>query len=172
MIGSTYKDVTDNPAKRLSDSPLSKLISDSPAQTEKNYDSSLAKSMDSESLRIGLPILNKQEGLHRERVFGGELVKKYPITKGYSIYPERYLRDINGCIAKDPLTGEARRIDYVVVKGNTVCDSIEVTSKTADKIKQTAKEDRIRNSGGNFIKDDNNHLVEFPLSVRTRIERL
>ena len=54
------------------------------------------------------------------------------------------MRDSEGKIVRDPETGEARRIDFVVVKDGQVVDSIEVTSETADKTGQTAKEERIR----------------------------
>jgi len=35
-----------------------------------------------------------------------------------------------------------------------------------------AKEKRIREAGGNFIKDSNGNLVEIPENVQTRIERI
>jgi hypothetical protein len=117
------------------------------------------------------PIKNKQDGLEREKSVAEELEKKYPAEDGYSIESEVYLRDENGQIVKDPVTGEARRIDFVVVKNGKVVDSIEVTSKTADKTEQTAKENRIRDAGGNFIKDGNGNLIEIPRDVSTRIER-
>ena len=50
-------------------------------------------------------------------------------------------------------------------------DSVEVTSKTADKAGQTAKEQRIRENGGNYIKDSEGNLIEIPKDVNTRIER-
>lgn len=118
-----------------------------------------------------LPIQNKQDGLRRENEVEAELNVKYPPEKGYSIEQEVYLRDKNGNIVKDPLSGEARRIDFVVVKDGRVVDSIEVTSKTADKTEQCAKESRIREEGGNYIKDGNGTLIEIPPTVQTRIER-
>ena len=119
----------------------------------------------------GEPIKNKQDGLRREKEVEEELKKKYPEEEGYEIIPEAYLRDKDGKIVKDPVTGEARRIDFIVVKDGKVVDSVEVTSKTADKTDQTAKEKRIRDNGGNFIKDSNGNLVEIPNNVQTRIER-
>ena len=50
-------------------------------------------------------------------------------------------------------------------------DSVEVTSKTADKTEQLEKETRIRNIGGNYIYDANGNLAEYPDSVSTRVER-
>lgn len=118
------------------------------------------------------PIQNKKEGCEREEKVYDDLKKEYPESEGYTIKPEVYLKDQNGKIVKDPVTGEARRIDFVVVKDDKVVDSVEVTSKTVDKTEQSAKEDRIRNSGGNFVKiDDKGTLAEMPTSVKTRIER-
>lgn len=117
------------------------------------------------------PIQNKQDGLRREAEVEAELQEKYPPEDGYSIEQEVYLRDKDGNIVKDPVTGEARRIDFVVIKDGVVVDSIEVTSKTADKSEQSAKEARIRDAGGNYIKDSAGNLVEIPATVQTRIER-
>ena len=129
-----------------------------------NYDSPLVK-------ELKAAIQNKIDGLAREKEVAKELEKKYPEKEGYQIVSEVYLRDKNGNIVKDPITGEARRIDFVVVKDGKVVDSIEVTSKTADKTEQSAKEDRIRDAGGNYIRDNNGNLVEIPSTVKTRIER-
>lgn len=116
-------------------------------------------------------IQNKLDGLEREKDVAKELNEEYPSEEGYSTIPEATLRDKDGNIVKDPVTGEARRIDFVVVKDGKVVDSIEVTSKTADKSAQSAKEDRIREAGGNYIRDNNGSLVEIPKEIRTRIER-
>ena len=63
-------------------------------------------------------------------------------------------------------------MSVVVVKDGKVVDSIEVTSKTAPKEAQSAKEERIRENGGNYIKDpDTGELIRIPDSVHTRIER-
>ena len=116
-------------------------------------------------------IENKAEGCRREKEVENELKEKYPESKGYKIESEVYLRDKDGNIVKDDKTGEARRIDFVVLKDGKVVDSVEVTSKTADKTEQSAKEDRIRENGGNYIKDSNGDLIEIPKDVHTRIER-
>jgi len=120
---------------------------------------------------VGQPIQNKLDGLAREHEVEKDLKEKYPESEGYSIISEAYLRDEDGKIAKDPVTGEARRIDFVVVKGGEVVDSVEVTSKTADKTEQSAKEERIRENGGNYIRDENGNLVKIPSDIHTRIER-
>lgn len=117
------------------------------------------------------PIKNKQDGLERERKVEEDLKSQYPESEGYDVLSEVYLRDKNGSIVKDPVTDEARRIDFVVVKGEKIVDSIEVTSKTADKTEQSAKEARIRDNGGNYLRDTNGKLVEILPNVQTRIER-
>lgn len=116
-------------------------------------------------------IKNKLDGLERERAVYSELQAKYPENKGFEIIPEAYLRDKDGNIVRDPVTGEARRIDFVVAKDGKAVDSIEVTSNTADKTQQAAKESRIREIGGSFIKDSDGNLIEIPSNVQTRIER-
>lgn len=126
---------------------------------------------DKEIADVNQPIKNKTDGLAREKEVAEELEKKYPKEEGYEIISEAYLRDKDGNIVRDPETGEARRIDFVVVKDGKVVDSVEVTSKTADKTAQNAKEKRIRDAGGNYIRDNNGNLVEIPSSVQTRIER-
>lgn len=119
----------------------------------------------------GKPIQNKIDGLQREADVRKDLEKQYPSGEGNDIISEAYLRDENGNIVKDADTGKARRIDFVVVKDGKVIDSIEVTSETADKTEQIAKETRIRDNGGNYIKDNNGNLIRIPDDVNTRIER-
>ena len=124
-----------------------------------------------DAVEKGKPIQNKIDGLQREDEAEKELKEKYPETEGYEIISEAYLRDKDGNIVKDHVTGEARRIDFVVIKDGKAVDSVEVTSKTADKTEQTAKENRIRENGGNYVRDSNGNLVEIPKDVQTRIER-
>ena len=114
---------------------------------------------------------NKEEGLRREAEVKEKLEKKYPESEGYEIVSEAYLRDSDGKIVKDPETGAARRIDFVVVKDNQVVDSIEVTSETADKTGQIAKEERIREAGGNYIRTSDGSLAKYPDDLQTTIER-
>lgn len=132
---------------------------------------SLNMSDTSDSPEKGNPIQNKIDGLQREAEVKEDLEEKYPPEEGYEIISEAYLRDADGNIVKDPETGKARRIDFVVVKDGKVIDSIEVTSKTADKSDQLAKENRIREFGGNYIRDNNGNLIKIPSSVQTRVER-
>ena len=133
---------------------------------EKLSDNELNKSID--LYRI-LP--NKEEGLRREAEVLDNLNKIYREEDGYKIISEAYLRDSEGKIIRDPVTNEARRIDYIIVKDGKVVDSIEVTSETADKTGQIAKENRIREAGGNYIKTADGSLVKIPDNVHTRIER-
>ncbi|MDR3503933.1 MAG: hypothetical protein P4L79_15285 [Legionella sp.] len=115
---------------------------------------------------------NREDGANREELAYQELQKEFPEEEGYKIEREQYLRDENGNIVKDPETGEARRIDFVVFKDGKVVKTIEVTSETAPKDAQTAKEERIRDAGGNFIKDrDSGQLVEIPKDTITEVRR-
>jgi hypothetical protein len=118
------------------------------------------------------PIKNKIDGLRREAEVENDLRDLYPENEGYTLLSETYLRDADGNIAKDPVTGEARRLDFVVTdKDGSVIDSFEVTSETADKTEQSAKEFRIRNNGGEYIKVPDGNLVHFPSNIETTIER-
>lgn len=162
-----FRDVSDREVSIFADCPLAKQMEkadhvngDGPG----NYDAPIVK-------EVRDPIKNKLDGLAREKEVAGELDRKYPPEEGYQIVPEAYLRSKEGDIIKDPVTGEARRVDFMVVKDGKVVDSIEVTSKTADKTGQTAKEERIRDAGGNFIRDNDGNLTEIPSTVHTRIER-
>lgn len=116
-------------------------------------------------------LLNKEEGLRREAEVEQDLEKKYPESEGYELITEAYLRDSEGNIVRDTETGGARRIDFVIVKDGKVVDSIEVTSETADKTAQTAKEERIREAGGNYVRTSDGSLAEFPDDLHTTIER-
>lgn len=117
------------------------------------------------------PIQNKIDGLRREDEVCRDLEKQYTLEAGCEIIREAYLRDEQGNILKDPETGKARRVDFLVVKDGQIVDSIEVTSKTADKSGQLAKENRIRDIGGNYIFDASDNLIKFPGNIYTRVER-
>jgi len=160
--------------KELAEKNQTVLEPDLEIAKTKTLDSIILKNLEKEVTQIQeakLPIQNKIDGLQREADVLDELKEQYPEDEGYEILSEVYLRDSEGNIVKDPVTGEARRIDFVVVKDGKVVDSIEVTSKTADKTEQTAKEERIRENGGNYIKDSDGNLVRIPDNVHTRIER-
>lgn len=93
---------------------------------------------------------NQLAGASREALVRSELAAKY---LGATIQNEVYLRTANGKRAIDPFSGEARRIDAVVIQNRRVVDSVEVTSLTANKDAQFLKEMNIRNNGGTFIRD-------------------
>lgn len=159
------KDIVEN-NKLLVESPLARQAKsiDVNSSESEHYDKPIVT-------EIKEAIKNKIDGLAREAEVANELEKQYPEEEGFQVISETYLRDKNGNIVKDPETGEARRVDFMVVKDGKVIDSIEVTSKTADKTEQSAKEERIRKSGGNYIRDNEGNLVEIPSTVHTRIER-
>ena len=117
-------------------------------------------------------IPNKKEGLRREKEAETKLNQKYPESEGYKVESEKYLRDSSGKRVKDPETGKARRIDFIVEKDGKIVDSIEVTSTTADKTAQIGKETRIRQSGGNYVRMSDKTLVRIPDNLITRIERI
>ncbi len=117
--------------------------------------------------------LNRKNGDLREEQVYERLKEMYPEHQGYKIIGEAYLRDEQGNIVKDDLTGQARRIDFVVVKDGVVIDSVEVTSETAPKEAQLAKEQRIRENGGNYIKDpETGEIYKFPSQIQTHVWRL
>ena len=116
-------------------------------------------------------IPNKKEGLRREQEAQADLKKRYPESEGYRVESEKLLRDSKGKKALDPKTGKGRRIDFVVGKDGNIVDSIEATSTSADKSMQIAKESRIRQNGGNYIRLNDGRLVEIPQNIITRLER-
>lgn len=128
--------------------------------------------VDKEVDEVSQVVQNKRDGCERENKVEEELKEKYPESEGYQIVKEAYLRDEDGNFVVDPETGERRRIDFVVVKDGKVVDSVEVTSLNAPKDEQMAKEQRIRENGGSYIRDNDGNLVEFPADVTTRIESL
>ena len=116
--------------------------------------------------------VNRIFGAEREEVVGGELAREYLTENGNHIARECYLRDAEGHVVKDQETKEARRIDFAVIKDGEVVKSVEVTSETADKTAQLAKEDRIREAGGNYIKDRlTGEIVPFAHGVKTEVVR-
>ena len=98
----------------------------------------------------GDPIPNAVEGRRRHLETEAELRNQYPDA---SIQSEQYLRDADNNIVLDPLTGEARRIDHVVIRDGQVIDSVKTTSPAARKGPQVDKENRIRQEGGNYVRD-------------------
>lgn len=169
MAIGAFKDVSESISKRIETSPLGKQLTlDKPSNPKESYDSPIANK---EVKEAGPPIQNKIDGCRREEEVENDLKKQYPPEQGYSIKREQMLRDKDGKLAADPKTGICRRLDYVVFKDGKVIDMIEVTSPTASKIGQYAKEIRIREAGGNYVKGPNGELVRIPNNIQTRIER-
>lgn len=122
--------------------------------------------------RISQIELNRENGALREEKAFNDIQKEFPESEGFKYHQEAYLRDERGNIIKDEISGEARRIDILVEKEGKIHKSFEVTSESAPKKLQIAKEERIRQNGGNFIKDrDTGRLIELPKKVTTEIRR-
>jgi len=122
--------------------------------------------------RISQIELNRENGALREEKALGDIQKEFPESEGFKYHQEAYLRDEQGNIIRDQLSGEARRIDILVEKEGKIHKSFEVTSESAPKELQLAKEERIRQTGGNFILDrDTGTLIELPKNVTTEIRR-
>ena len=68
---------------------------------------------------------NREVGRMREEEAARELQTKYPTGDGYEVQRERYLVGENGNIIKDPETGGARRLDFVVIRDGKVVKAIE-----------------------------------------------
>uniref|UniRef100_UPI0011863B33 RHS repeat-associated core domain-containing protein n=1 Tax=Chitinilyticum litopenaei TaxID=1121276 RepID=UPI0011863B33 len=102
-------------------------------------------------------IPNKKAGTAREERARGILEKRYGKD---NVVSERYLRDAKGKSVKDPLTGERRRVDFMVKKSDGKWHPYEVTSKTAPKDVQISKEIRIIESGGTFFKNPTTGRIE------------
>lgn len=122
--------------------------------------------------------INRIDGAARQEAVGAELLRDYPAEQGYNVESESYLRNQDGSIAPDPSVQEGnglegtRRLDFVVIKDGQVIKSVEVTSEAAPKALQSAKEDRIREAGGNYVLDrSTGELVPFASRVRTEITR-
>ena len=96
-------------------------------------------------------IKNAVDGDRRHQEFNTEISAKHPNA---SIQSECYLRDATGRSVKDPVTGERRRVDTAVIE-NGQATTYEVTSMTASKIDQQAKERRIMAAGGIYVRDRN-----------------
>jgi hypothetical protein len=159
--------------KNIGESPIQdnmETIENSSLESLKAQNELIAEKINVE--KIGQIEKNREDGANREDLAYKELQQEFPEDEGYKVEREQYLRDKEGNIVKDPETGEARRIDFIVSKDEKVVKSIEVTSETASKDAQIAKEDRIRDAGGDFIKDrDTGQLVEIPIDTKTEVRR-
>jgi RHS repeat-associated protein len=66
---------------------------------------------------------------------------------------ESTLRTSDGRKAIDPVTGKGRRVDEVVFDGKGGAKSHEITGPNVDKTAQAAKEQRILDNGGTYVRD-------------------
>lgn len=116
---------------------------------------------------------NREDGMRREAQVFDSLNSEYPESDGYRILEERNLLNENGEFASDPETGERRRLDFVVADGNgEACRVLEVTSPVAPKELQSAKESRIRDSGGTFVRDPETQRLVDVAKIQTEIIRI
>ena len=112
-------------------------------------------------------IKNAIDGARREDVFVDRLKAQHPNAK---VQCQCYLRDAQGKSVKDPRTGERRRVDAAVIE-NGQAQTFEVTSPTANKFDQLAKENRILQSGGNYIRDRSTGDL-LPVKGLSTVERI
>ena len=119
--------------------------------------------------RFGLDIRdNYEKGKNREEERVEELKEKYS-----EIQRECYLRDAKGNIKIDEgFTGEARRIDIVVIEDKKIVHIEEVTSLKARKVEQEEKTRRIRENGPTYIRDrKTNELILLPKRKKIKCHR-
>jgi hypothetical protein len=116
--------------------------------------------------------MNRIAGDRREMIVNRFLSRQFPAAQGYQVHPEQYLRNAAGEIARDA-AGKGRRLDFVVFQGDKAVSTIEVTSKTASKAAQAAKELRIREAGGRYLLNpDTGKLVKLAADQLTDTLRL
>ena len=113
-------------------------------------------------------IPNKEAGTAREKRVGKKLDGKFGAD---NVLRERYLRDADGKIVRDPKTGEARRIDFVIKDKDGKGTAVEVTSRTADKRAQLDKEARIRADNGVYVRDPKTKKL-IPVENSSRVIRV
>ncbi|GAB3476828.1 hypothetical protein GCM10027340_04060 [Marinomonas epiphytica] len=130
-------------------------------------DGNLASPIKTQSNSDAQVVQNRIDGSRREAEVEAELKEANPNA---SVQNEQFLRDKNGNIVVDRITGERRRVDHVVIEDGRVTDAVETTSLTAKKDAQKAKEDRILEQGGNFVKDRDTGCT-IPLDCEIRLDR-
>lgn len=116
---------------------------------------------------------NYNHGMSREESILKKLTEMYPDAK---IYSQCYLCDNLGRRLIDETSGEARRIDLLVVQGKKAVKSVEVTSNKASKSTQMNKEKRIRakrREAGKtlYAQIRDGEVVKIPYSLKTRVWR-
>ncbi|MDT8927040.1 RHS repeat-associated core domain-containing protein, partial [Pseudomonas taiwanensis] len=111
-------------------------------------------------------IKNAIDGHRRHQEFNAEIKAKHPTA---SIQSECYLRDVTGRSVRDPVTGERRRVDTVVIENGTAT-TYEVTSMAANKMERQAKERRILAAGGSYTRDRSTQEL-VPVSGLSKLHR-
>ena len=91
-------------------------------------------------------VRNKCDGIRRENAAQRLLAERFPNAR---VQAETFLRNRNGTKARDPRTGKARRIDFVLFDRGTAVKRYEVTSQRAYKKAQIARELRILSQRSN-----------------------
>jgi RHS repeat-associated protein len=94
---------------------------------------------------------NARDGARRNKVGVDQLKSENPDKR---VQTETYLRTEDGKRAVDPQTGEMRRVDAAVIDQNTkTATTHEITGPGVDKTTQFAKEQRILDNGGVYVRD-------------------
>lgn len=115
---------------------------------------------------------NAEYGVSREKAIRAKLESIFSADDGYKIHEQCYLCDLQGRRLVDPKTDKMRRVDIVVIKGDRVIRSVEVTSKKAEKYSQMAKERRIReNNAKVYVLLKGGDVAWIPSKVKTRVWR-
>ena len=100
---------------------------------------------------------NAADGKRREDERNAESVEKYGAS---NVLRQKTLRDKDGNKVVDPVTGEGRRVDEVVKQADCKGKCTEVTGPNVDKDPQLAKEQRIRDAGGKYVRDKDGTLID------------
>ncbi|MDB5098645.1 MAG: hypothetical protein JWM80_3066 [Cyanobacteria bacterium RYN_339] len=120
-----------------------------------------------------LMLANKARGYRREGIIEKLLKALFPKEENFRVYGEQYLRDRFGNIAIHDATHESRRIDFLVLKGKEIVQSVEVTGEEVSKAAQLQKEMDIRKHGGRYVLDpESGELLRWPAGLKTRVVRL
>ena len=127
---------------------------------------------EAQEMRARVLEINRETGDDRERQAEADLRMRFPEAEGYELLKECTLRDGEGSIARDPETGSYRRVDFVVAKDGEVVRMFEVTSETAPKEAQLAKEVRILESGGNHVRHPDGNLLPINNEVVSEVLRV
>lgn len=116
---------------------------------------------------------NIAAGDKREAIVEALLTTLFPKRQGFVVKGEAYLRDRHNKIAYDKVTGQSRRIDFAVFKGNEIWKLLEVTSEKVNKAFQQAKEQRLRRQGGRYLQHPvSGERVRIPAELKTLVVRL